>query len=88
MDLVYIDPPFDSKADYKKVIALKGKSFSNDYFAFEEKQYEDIWTNDEYLQFMYERIVIIRELLSERGSIYLHVDWKMVDYIRIIMDEI
>ena len=55
VSLVYIDPPFDSKADYKKKIQLRGQSLANDQAAFEEKQYEDIWTNDEYLQFMYER---------------------------------
>jgi adenine-specific DNA-methyltransferase len=47
VDLVYIDPPFDSNADYKKSIALKGKAVKNDSTAFEEKQYTDIWTNDE-----------------------------------------
>ncbi|MDM3853902.1 hypothetical protein BMF77_pc00080 (plasmid) [Dolichospermum sp. UHCC 0315A] len=53
VNLVYIDPPFDSKADYKKKISLKGKQVTNDQTAFEEKQYTDIWTNDKYLQFMY-----------------------------------
>lgn len=52
VQLIYIDPPFDSKADYKKKITLKGKAVSNDHTSFEEKQYTDIWTNDEYLQFM------------------------------------
>lgn len=73
VDLIYIDPPFDSKADYKKQISLKGKSASNDRTSFEEKQYTDIWANDDYLQFMYERIVIARELLSETGTLYLVV---------------
>lgn len=50
--LIYIDPPFDSKANYKKTIKLRGEEVNNDYTAFEEKQYTDIWTNDEYLQFM------------------------------------
>ena len=49
VDLIYIDPPFDSKADYKKTIELKGKKIANDHSNFEEKQYTDIWTNDEYL---------------------------------------
>ena len=52
VDLIYIDPPFDSKADYKKKIELRGKKAENDKTAFEEKQYTDIWSNDEYLQFM------------------------------------
>lgn len=74
VDLVYIDPPFDSKADYKKTIELKGRQAESSQTSFEEKQYGDIWTNDEYLQFMFERLVLIRELLSESGSIYLHCD--------------
>ena len=75
VDVIYIDPPFDSKADYKKTIKLRGKDVSNDLNAFEEKQYGDMWNNDEYLQFMYERLILIRELLSDKGSIYLHCDW-------------
>ena len=55
IDLIYIDPPFDSKVDYKKKIKSKGRIVENDQSIFEEKQYGDIWTNDEYLQFMYER---------------------------------
>lgn len=86
--LVYIDPPFDSKADYKKRITLKGKAASNDHNAFEEKQYTDIWTNDEYLQFMYERLILIRELLSSNGSIYLHCDQRMGHYLQSLMDEV
>jgi len=76
IDLMYIDPPFDSKADYKKRIQLKGAAVTGDRSAFEEKQYNDIWTNDEYLQFMYERLVLIRELLADTGSIWVHCDWR------------
>ncbi|MFC1519577.1 site-specific DNA-methyltransferase [Pseudomonadota bacterium] len=88
IDLAYIDPPFDSKADYKISIKTKGKSVNNDQSGFEEKQYTDIWSNDEYLQFMYERLTLIRELLSESGSIYLHCDWHKSHYLRLICDEI
>ena len=88
VDLIYIDPPFDSKADYKKTIALRGKTIKNDSTTFEEKQYGDIWTNDEYLQFMYERLVLLRELLSDQGSIFLHCDWHKIHHLRCIMDEI
>lgn len=88
VDLVYIDPPFDSKADYKKKIELKGKSATNDHTAFEEKQYGDMWNNDEYLQFMYERLILIRELLSDKGSIYLHCDWHKSHHLRCLMDEV
>lgn len=88
VDLVYIDPPFDSKADYKKTIKLRGKKIKNDHTAFEEKQYGDLWNNDEYLQFMYERLILIRELLSDTGSIYLHCDWHKAHHLRCLMDEV
>lgn len=86
--LVYIDPPFDSKADYQRTIKLKGKTFNTDNTSFEEKQYSDMWANDEYLQFMYERLVIIRELLAEDGAIYLHCDYRKAHQLRCIMDEV
>lgn len=89
VELIYIDPPFDSKADYKKKIDLKGiGKTTSDGSSFEEKQYGDIWTNDEYLQFMYERLLIMRELLSETGSIYLHCDWHRSAYLRLLLDEV
>lgn len=88
VDLVYIDPPFDSKADYKRKISLRGQSAISDNSSFEEKQYTDIWSNDEYLQFIYERLILIRELLSDKGSIYLHCDWHKSHHLRMIMDEV
>ena len=88
VDLVYIDPPFDSKADYKKKIKLKGKEVKNDTSMLEEKQYTDMWSNDEYLQFMYERLVLIRELLSDKGSVFVHVDWRKSHHIHSILDEV
>lgn len=88
VDLVYIDPPFDSKADYKKTIELRGQKATNDHTAFEEKQYGDMWNNDEYLQFMYERLILIRELLSDKGSIFLHCDWHKTHHLRCLMDEV
>ena len=89
IDLIYIDPPFDSKADYKRKIEIKGvgKTLS-DSSCFEEKQYGDIWTNDEYLQFMYERFIIMRELLSDTGSIYVHCDWHKMHFLRMLMDDV
>lgn len=88
VDLIYIDPPFDSKADYKKKIEVKGSTITNDNNSFEEKQYGDIWTNDEYLQFMYERLVLMKELLSEKGSIFVHVDYRKAAHIKLILDEV
>lgn len=89
IDLIYIDPPFDSKADYKKKIEVRGiGKAASDSTSFEEKQYGDIWTNDEYLQFMYERLIIMRELLSDTGSIFLHCDWHKAPHLRCLLDEI
>lgn len=92
VDLIYIDPPFDSKADYKKTIKMKGdskgKEVKNDQTSFEQKQYGDIWSNDEYLQFMYERLILCRELLHEDGSIFLHCDWHRGHHLRMLLDEV
>lgn len=88
VDIVYIDPPFDSKAQYKKTIKVRGQDVSNDILSFEEKQYNDIWTNDTYLQFMYERLILIRELLMDTGSIWVHCDMSRGHYIKVILDEV
>lgn len=89
IDLIYIDPPFDSKADYVKKVKVKGEMMEGQQQSLiEEKQYTDMWDKDEYLQFMYERLQLMRELLSETGSIYLHCDWHKNSYLRLIMDEI
>ena len=89
IDLIYIDPPFDSKADYKKTIEIRGVGKAeSDSTSFEEKQYGDIWTNDEYLQFMYERLLLMRELLSDKGSIFIHCDWHKNHHLRCLMDEV
>lgn len=88
VDLIYIDPPFDSGADYKKKVKLPSGSAAGDYLGFEEKQYTDIWSNDEFLQFIFERLVMARELLSETGSIFLHCDPKKNHLIRCLLDEV
>lgn len=89
VDLIYIDPPFDSKADYIRKIQFKGEKIEGEsHSLLEEKQYGDIWEKDEYLQFMYERLLILRELLSDKGAIYLHCDWHKNSHLRLIMDEI
>jgi len=89
IDLIYIDPPFDSKADYKKIIEVRGiGKASSDSSSFEEKQYGDIWTNDEYLQFMYERLTIMYQLLADTGSLYLHCDYHKNHYLRCLLDAV
>lgn len=88
VDLVYIDPPFDSGADYKKIVKIKANSAVSDNSNFEEKQYKDIWSNDDYLQFMYERLCVLRELISDTGSIMLHCDSGRNYALRCILDEV
>lgn len=89
IDLIYIDPPFDSKADYVKKVKIRGEQIDGvQEGILEEKQYTDIWENDEYLQFMYERLLIMKELLTETGSVYLHCDWHKGSFLRLIMDEV
>lgn len=89
IDLIYIDPPFDSKADYIRKIQFKGEKIEGEQQGLlEEKQYTDIWEKDEYIQFMYERLLILKELLSDKGSVYLHCDWHKNSYLRLIMDEV
>lgn len=88
IDCIYIDPPFDSKAQYKKTIKIRSQDVSNDMMPFEEVQYNDIWTNDTYLQFMYERFTIMRELLKSTGSIWVHCDQSKGHYIKVLLDEV
>ena len=89
VDLIYIDPPFDSKADYIKKVKIRGEQIDGvQESILEEKQYTDIWENDEYLQFIYERLLILKELLSDTGSIYLHCDYHKSAYLRLMLDEV
>ncbi len=89
INLIYIDPPFDSKADYKKTIEIRGVGKAqSDSTSFEEKQYGDIWTNDEYIQFMYERLTLIRELLAENGVVYIHCDHRKASHLKLVCDEL
>ena len=93
IDLIYIDPPFDSKADYIRKIELRGdeageKLEGEGHNRLEQKQYFDIWKNDDYLQFMYERLILLKELLSDKGSIYLHCDWHKSHHLRCLLDEV
>lgn len=93
IDLVYIDPPFGSGADYIRKVALRGiedfpKLEGEAYTLGEQIQYTDIWTNDTYLQFMYERLMLLRELMKENGLIFLHCDWRRVHHLRCLLDEI
>ena len=91
IDLIYIDPPFDSGADYVRKVALRGEQKNLEaegHSAIEQTQYTDIWANDNYLQFMFERLILMRELLSEKGGIYLHCDWHKSHHLRLLLDEV
>jgi len=89
IDLIYIDPPFASEAEYVKRVKLRGERIEGQPLSLlEEKQYTDIWEKDEYLQFMYERLLLMRELLADTGSIYLQCDYRRNHYLRLIMDEV
>ncbi|MBX7491534.1 DNA methyltransferase [Helicobacter turcicus] len=107
VDLVYIDPPFASGADYaKKVILRKNPNTAvivneakqstseneiemrEDFKGFEEKMYGDIWNKEDYLNWMYENLTAIKSVMSENASIYVHLDWHIGHYVKILMDEI
>ena len=93
VQLIYIDPPFDSGADYVRKVSLRGprgaaKVDGEAYTLGEQIQYEDIWANDNYLQFMYERLLLMHELLAEQGSIIVHLDSGRLHYIKTVMDEV
>ena len=89
-DLVYIDPPFASGADYAKKIHLRnGGEIKNGNSALgEEAMYGDIWQKEDYLNWMYERLIAIREVMSEHASIYVHLDWHIGHYVKVLMDEV
>jgi len=92
IDLIYIDPPFKSGADYVRKVELRGlknlgQIQDDEASILQQTMYFDIWNNDSYLQFMYERLMLLKELLSETGSIYVHLDWHVGHYIKLLMDE-
>ena len=92
IDLVYIDPPFASGANYAKKIYLRNGSkneIDNDSNTIgEEVMYGDIWQKEDYLNWIYERLLAIKEVMSETASIYVHLDWHIGHYVKIIMDEV
>lgn len=90
VDLIYIDPPFDSKADYRTKITLPGNEITQKPTTFEQFGYSDLWQKGtvSYLEYMYPRLVLMRELLSDKGSIYVHIDWHVGAYMKILLDDI
>lgn len=101
VDLVYIDPPFASGADYaKKVYIRRNPKVAeaiaqaeqeldiDEMKAFEEKMYGDVWDKEKYLSWMYENLMAIKSVMSETASIYVHLDWHIGHYVKILLDEI
>jgi len=90
VDLIYIDPPFDSKADYRTKITLPGGDLEQKPTVLEQFAYSDTWKDGtaSYLQMIVPRLVLLRELLSDEGSIYVHIDWHVGHYVKVVMDEI
>ncbi|MBR5060661.1 MAG: site-specific DNA-methyltransferase [Prevotella sp.] len=90
VDLIYIDPPFDSKADYRTKISLPGTDIQQKPTVIEQFAYADTWEEGtmSYLKMIYPRLLLMKELLSERGSIYVHIDWHIGHYVKIILDDI
>jgi len=92
VDLVYIDPPFASGANYAKKIYLRNgdkNNIDNDSTPIgEEVMYGDIWQKEDYLNWLYERLLTIKEVMNETASIYVHLDWHIGHYVKILMDEL
>ena len=90
VDLIYIDPPFDSKADYRTKINLPGIDIEQKPTVIEQFAYSDTWQDGtvSYLKMLYPRLVLMRELLSDKGSIYVHIDWHVGHYVKTLMDEV
>ena len=101
VDLVYIDPPFASGADYAKKVYIRRNPLvakaikqaeqgleDDELKSFEEKMYGDIWDKEKYLNWMYENLMAIRSVMSENASIYVHLDYHIGHYVKILLDEI
>lgn len=90
IDLIYIDPPFDSKADYRTNIQLPDAEIETKPTILEQFAYSDTWKDGtvSYLEMMYPRLCLMKELLSDKGSIYVHIDWHVGHYVKVLMDEI
>ena len=101
VDLVYIDPPFASGADYAKKVYIRRNPKVAEAIAqaeqeldvdelksFEEKMYGDVWDKEKYLNWMYENLMAIKSVMSETASIYVHLDWHIGHYVKILLDEI
>lgn len=90
IDLIYIDPPFATGADFSVRIEVGDIEWTKEPSAIEDKAYRDTWGKglDSYLQMLHERLILMRDLLSVKGSIYVNLDYRVNSYVRMIMDEV
>ena len=90
VDLIYIDPPFDSKADYRTKINLPGTDILQNPTVLEQFAYADTWEDGtiSYLRMLYPRLLMMKEMLNNEGAIYIHIDWHIGSYVKVIMDDI
>jgi adenine-specific DNA-methyltransferase len=90
VDLIYIDPPFDSKADYRTKVTLPGVELEQRPTVIEQFAYSDTWSDGtaSYLAMITPRLILMRELLADTGSIYVHLDWHVGHYVKLVMDEV
>lgn len=90
VDLIYIDPPFDSKADYRTKVTLPKMDLEQKPTVIEQYAYSDTWSEGtlSYLEMIVPRLILMKELLSNEGSIYVHLDWHVGHYVKILLDEI
>ena len=90
LKLIYIDPPFDVGADFSMDIEVGGDTFTKKPNILEEIAYRDTWGKgaDSFISMIYERLVLMRDLLAEDGSIYVHCDWRVTAHIRQVLDEV
>jgi len=90
LKLIYIDPPFDVGADFSMDIGIGGDTFTKNPNVLEQIAYSDTWGKgaDSFIAMIYERLILMRDLLADDGSIYVHCDWRVNSYIRVVLDEI
>lgn len=101
VDLIYVDPPFASGADYAKKVYIRrnpkvaaaiaqaeSELDIEELKAFEEKMYGDMWDKERYLNWMYENLMAMKSIMSDVASIYVHLDWHIGHYVKVLMDEI
>jgi len=90
VDMIYIDPPFNVGADFSYQLEIEGEEFTKEASVIEQKAYRDTWGRglDSYLQWFYDTAVLLRDLLADHGSIYVHLDYNVSHYAKAVLDEV